>query len=183
VARPEEPKLAHFAADYASRVDFCKVLEQEMKPLYLLSFLLTANHKKAEHCFAATSEQTLKEQLVFKEWAQSWIKRRLIENAIGIVFSASAGSSGKWDFWSVGQPKAGGDHEIDAVTQLPPLERFVFVMSILEHYSVWECSLLLGCGTKNVLKARMRALRRLPGPVARIPRGESRASRLVEIPA
>jgi hypothetical protein len=181
--RREEQKTADFRADYASHADFCKVLEQEMKALYLLSFLLTANHHQAEQCFAAAAEQALQEESVFKEWARSWIKRRLIENAIGIVFPASAGSSGKWDFWSAGQHKAGGDDEIDAVTQLPPLERFVFVMSILERYSVWDCSLLLGCGTKNVLKARMRALRRLPGPVARIPRGEPRASRLAEIPA
>lgn len=183
MARSEERKLVDFRADYASRVDICKVFEQEMMPLYLLSFLLTANHNKAEQCFAATAEHALKEQSVFKEWARSWIKRRLIENAIGTVFPASVGSSDNWDFSSAGHPKAGGDDEIDAVTQLPPLERFVFVMSILERYSVWECSLLLGCGTKDVLKAQTRALRRLPGPVARIPRGEPRASRLLEISA
>jgi glyoxylase-like metal-dependent hydrolase (beta-lactamase superfamily II) len=58
---------------------------------------------------------------------------------------------------------------IDAVTKLAPLERFVLVMSILERYSAWDCSLLLGCSIKNVAVARMRALRRLPERNANFP--------------
>jgi len=183
MARPEEPEIEDFRVAYASRAEFCNVLEQEMKPLYLLSFLLTANHHKAEQGFAAAADQALKERVVFKEFARSWIRRCLIKNAIALVFRGSAFSKEKRDFWSVGPHKAGGDDEIDAVTQLPQLERFVFVMSILERYSDWECSVLLGCGVKNVVKARIRALRRLPGPIMLIPRGEPRASRFVETPA
>ena len=56
-----------------------------MKPLYLLAFLLTANHKQAERCFASTLEEAFKEQAVFKEWARSWVKHGLIENAIEIL--------------------------------------------------------------------------------------------------
>ena len=183
MARAEEPENADFRVDYASGAEFCKVLEQEMKPLYLLSFLLTANHYKAEQGFAATADQALKERGVFKEFARYWIKRCLIKNAIALVVPESAFSKEKRDFWSAGPDKAGGDDEIDAVTQLPQLERFVFVISILERYSDWECSLLLGCGVKNVVQARIRALRRLPRTVALTPLGEPRASRFVKIPA
>jgi DNA-directed RNA polymerase specialized sigma24 family protein len=183
MVRREEPNIADFRADYASRADFCKVLEQELKSLYLLAFVLTANHAEAEQCFARTAEKAVKEQSVFKEFARSWIRRCLIKGAIGMVFPASAVGSEKRDFWSAGRHKAGGDDEIDAITQLPPLERFVFVMSILERYSDWQCSLLLGCSTRKVSTARMRALRRLPGPIRLIPRSEPRASRFVEIPA
>ena len=56
-----------------------------MKPLYLLAFLLTANQKQAERCFASTLEEAFKEQAVFKEWARSWVKHGLIENAIEIL--------------------------------------------------------------------------------------------------
>ena len=31
------------------------------------------------------------------------------------------------------------------MTKLPPFERFVLVISILERYSNWDSSLLLGC--------------------------------------
>jgi len=42
-------------------------------------------------------------------------------------------------------------------------ERFVFVMSILERYSYWDCSRLLECSMKKVAQARIGALRQLPG--------------------
>jgi hypothetical protein len=32
-----------------------------------------------------TAKECLEEQAVFKEWAQSWIRRSLIKNAIGVV--------------------------------------------------------------------------------------------------
>jgi hypothetical protein len=50
---PEKLKIADRAGS-ANRPDFCRVLEQELKPLYLLAFLLTANHRTAEQCFVAT---------------------------------------------------------------------------------------------------------------------------------
>jgi hypothetical protein len=42
--------------------------------------------------------------------------------------------------------------EIAAVLDLGPFERFVYVMSVLEHYSDQDCSVLLGCrprGTRS----------------------------------
>ncbi len=177
---PEKPGSADFRTDHAKRADFCAVLERELQPLYLLAFLLTASHKKAEQCFATTVEEALKEQAVFKDWVHCWLKRRLIKNAIGTVFSASARGSEKRDLWSVGQHETRGDGEINAVTQLPPLERLVFVMSILERYSAWDCSVLLGCSMQDVAESRMQALRRLPGPAGLFPRVEPQTSRLAE---
>jgi DNA-directed RNA polymerase specialized sigma24 family protein len=181
---PKEQKVADFRTDYASPSDFCKVLEQDLKPLYLLAFLLTANHEKAEQCFVRTAEQALEERTVFKEWTRSWIKRCLIKNAIGMVRPAPAGSIEDREFRGSGQHlAASAENEIDAVTQLPALERCVFVMSILERYSDWECSVLLGCGTRNVANARVRALRRLPEPAAFMSGSGPHASEFVGIPA
>jgi len=50
----EKPEIASFRAEYAKRADVCEVLERDMNCLYLLAFLLTANHKEAEQCFVAT---------------------------------------------------------------------------------------------------------------------------------
>jgi DNA-directed RNA polymerase specialized sigma24 family protein len=47
------------------------------------------------------------------------------------------------------------------VTQLAPLERFVFVMSVLEGHSPAECSALLGCSMQEVVAARSQAMRQL----------------------
>jgi hypothetical protein len=51
--------------------------------------------------------------------------------------------------------------EISAVVALPAFERFVFVMSVLEGYSDYNCSLLLACSRAEVTAARTRALREI----------------------
>jgi hypothetical protein len=51
--------------------------------------------------------------------------------------------------------------ELAAVLQLAPLERFVFVMSVLEGYSIQECSILLNCTKQYVEIAQARALQQL----------------------
>ena len=53
-----------------------------MNGLYQLSFLLTGDHEKAEKCLVAGIEDCVKENRVFREWARSWAKRIIVENAI-----------------------------------------------------------------------------------------------------
>ena len=86
----------------------------------------------------------------------------MIRNALGIVSPAAASSSEHRELWSPRQQTTHEDSEINVVIHLLPLERFVFVMTILEHYSVCECSLLLACSTKEVAQAQWRALSQLP---------------------
>jgi hypothetical protein len=172
VFRSNKPKIANFRTDYAKRTDFREVFEQDTRLLYLLAFLLTTNHKESEQCFVLTVEGAFKEQTVFNEWARSWVKRRLIENAIEIVSPTSGRNGQERDLWGAGQHTKQGECEIDTVTRLDPFERFVFVMSILERHSNWDCSLLLGCSMNRVAHTRMMALRRLPGLAALLPRGD-----------
>jgi hypothetical protein len=49
------------------------------------------------------------------------------------------------------------------IAVLNSFERFIFIMSILEKYSVHECSLLLGCHRQDVISARTAAIRHLAG--------------------
>ena len=170
--RPNQARIAHFRADYATHVDFCDVFRNDTKRLYLLAFLLIVNHQESEQCFEFTVEKAFKETAVFKEWVRSWIKRRLIENAIEIVSPASARNRQKHDLWSAEPRETQREREIEIVTKLAPFERFVFVMSILERYSDWDCALLLGCGMSKVARTRMRALRRLPDLATLLPRGD-----------
>jgi len=158
----EKSEIANFRPEYASRADFCRALEAELKSLYLLAFLLTANHKRAEECFAAMVDEAFRQETVFKDWVRPWIKSCLIKQAIAMVAPVSASRSEMRDTWRAESNGSGGDDEINAVTQLSPMERFVFVMSVLEHYSRRECSVLLGCGANDVARAQMRALRQLP---------------------
>jgi len=173
----KKPMTAHPSIDYATRDDFCSVFERDMKSLYLLAFLLTGNHKESEQCFVSMVESSFRERVVFKEWVLPWVKRGLIKNAIEIVSPGSPRNDAKRDLWSAGQYAMQGEYGIGTVTKLAAFERFIFVMSILERYSNWECSLLLGCSMNKVAQARMRALGRLPELVAPLPRRKGPPSR------
>ena len=136
-----------------------------------------------EQCFVLTVEEAFKEETVFKEWARSCVRRRIIENAIGIVSPASGRNVQERDPWSAGQHAKQRACEIDTVTQLDPFERFVFVMSILERLSNWDCSLFLGCSMTKIAQARMKALRRLPGLAALLPQGDGLRMRRLGVTA
>ena len=173
----ETPRASNFQNDYALHNDFCEVFEKGIQPLYLLAFLLAANHKEAEQCFVSTVEEAFKGQAVFKGWVRSSVKRCLVKNAVQIVSPASARSA-KRNLREADPDQTNRCDAIDAVTRLAPLERFVFVLSMLERYSGWDCSLLLGCSIKKVAVAQRRALRRLPERDAIFPGIESLPMRL-----
>src|SRR5271168_2839974 len=70
---------------YANGDDFCRIFQQEMDGFYQLSLLLTADREKAEQCFVSGLDDSVKGSLVFKEWAQSWARRAIIQSAVQIV--------------------------------------------------------------------------------------------------
>jgi hypothetical protein len=141
-------------ARFATRPDICRIFQEDMHPLYLLAFLLTANHARAEQCYVESMENVINGNPVFKEWARSWIKRNVIQSAIRMVFCESTQLQDR-DTWHESPLRC----VIDTVTQLAPLMRFAFVMSVLERYSDCECSRLLNCTVPDVIDARSQALR------------------------
>jgi len=143
-------------APYASSGDFDQIFLEEKDTLYRLSFLLTADHEKAQHCFVSGLEDSVKGNPVFKEWARSWARRTIIQNAIRIINPRSIEDHERSNFNSNGGAEAVGQGEIAAVLELGPFERFVFVILVLEHYSEHECSLLLNCSQRDVTAARNR---------------------------
>jgi|SRR5208337_246523 len=154
---PERPKIASFRTEYAKRVDFCDAFERNIKPFYLLAFLLTTNNKEAEQCLASTIEESCEENVIFKAWMGSWIKRCLIKKAIHIVFSGLARSDEQRNLWSKEPGELRVSNVVNAVTKLKALERFVFVMSVLEGYSSRECSMLLDCSMESIVQLQVRA--------------------------
>src|SRR5262249_39807401 len=129
--------------------------------LYQLSFLLTADHHKAEQCFVAGFEEAVKENHVFKEWARSWAKRAIIQNAIRELKPrppATAYSLAPSPYVDPLPSDQGRHFEVDDVLALSDFERFVFVMSVLELYSEHDCSLLLRCSPREIREARLRAI-------------------------
>ncbi len=146
--------------NYATVDDFRCVFTDSMDELYHLSLLLTADHQKAEQCFVSALEDSVKEVHVFKEWAHAWAKRTVIQNAIRQLKPIPLATSFSLALPPnvVPQPSDQDRHfEIDAVFALGDFERFVFVMSVLEHHSEHECSLLLCCSPREIRETRARA--------------------------
>ena len=147
------------SSPYATRRDFCQIFEKSMSPLYLLSLVLTGEQATAEQCFVGGLHIAQEGNLVFKEWAESWARRTIILNAIRMVRPRLAS-----EMTTVAVDRADGhpgveEPEIKAIIALPAFERFVFVMSVLEHYSDHECSLHLTCTVGDIRAARARALK------------------------
>jgi len=148
---------------YASREDFRRIFAEDLDGLYQLSFLLTLDPKKAEQCFVGALEDCVAGNSVFREWARSWAKRAIIQNAIRELKPRPRVSNSPQSppiFSDIDPLSSGpGNHfEIDAVFGLEDPERFVFVMSVLEHYSEHDCALLLGCSVLEVREAHTRAM-------------------------
>ncbi len=163
--KPDWPKKdRNNQIDYATPADFCQVFDDRIDNLYTLSLLLTADRHKAEQCFVSGLEHCLQGNPVFREWAHSWARRMVIKNAIRMIEplqNKAETASGIAEMISETETSAA------AITKLQPLDRFAYVLSVLEKYSDRECSILLGCTAGKVVDARMRALQQVVNAVSR----------------
>src|SRR5713226_303992 len=178
------PHVRDFRNDYATCADFCEVFRRNTTQLYLLALLLTANHQEAQECFVGAMDKAFAERNVFKGWEESWSKRCLIEHAIDAIICQPGRRETRRDLWL-----QEGEIEfrtfLDAVTQLKSAERFVFVMTVLEGYSVKETALLLDRTPESVHNLRIEALQRLaelnPEMIVTIHPQESRLTSILVI--
>jgi len=156
---------------YASCADFQRIFDEDMKSLHLLSFLLTADHEKAELCFVSGLDDAVEGNPVFIQWARSWARRAIIQNAVRVINPRPIeGTSHSNSAFGAGNGETNGNGkrvvteqqvEIAAVLELESFERFVYAMTVLERYSDQDCSLLLSCSRREVAAARTRALQQI----------------------
>ena len=149
---------------YATAADFCRIFENDMDRLYLLSLLLTANAELAEKCFVAGLETSKDSNPVFKGWAQSWARRTIVQNAIRMV---QPRPTDILPLTTVADHHRMQPAVIAAILALPVFDRFAYVLSVLEGYPLQECALLLDCRRDEVVTARMRALQTVVQSVER----------------
>jgi DNA-directed RNA polymerase specialized sigma24 family protein len=161
------PEAKHITSPtpYASSGDFYGIFYDERDSLCRLAFLLTADREKAQQCFVSGLADSVKGNPVFKEWAASWARRTIIRNAVRLINPRPIEEYDPPGFNRSGEALAMERTELAAVLDLGPFERFVFVISVLEHYSEHECAILLGSSRRDVIAARIRALQHLAGAV------------------
>src|SRR5215472_13524194 len=130
----------HSSAQYATCADFSRIFAKDMKNLYLLALVLTADSVKAEQCFVSGLDDCITGNQVFREWAQSWARRVVIKNAIRMIAPGRrkpgfASSHHERRAVSNGSRTRRVPVEVSTIFELPAIERFAFVMSVLERYS------------------------------------------------
>ena len=148
------------ATRYPTAIDFLKTFDEEMHSLYLLAFLLTADHDIAEKCLISAMGECAEEVGVFTDWVRSWSRRAVLKRAIQIIKPAPEHAD-KLSLSGLKQSATPAEHNPFAgILSLDAFERFVFVMSILEGHSDAECAVLLRSSRRDVMMARVLAVKR-----------------------
>jgi len=57
----------------------------DVRSLYYVSFLLTANEQKAKRCFVTGIEDVQDGNIAFREWAHAWARRVIVRNAVSLI--------------------------------------------------------------------------------------------------
>ncbi|HZS29228.1 MAG TPA: hypothetical protein VFB76_18525 [Candidatus Angelobacter sp.] len=169
--RKESQHTHERTTEYATCNDFRQIFTEDMAGLHLLAYLLTADMAKAEQCFVSGLDDSIHGNPVFKQWARAWSKRAIIQNAVKMMAPVHGQSAAEEEI-SKRTPHIADAQEnplVALVMQWSPFERFVFVMSVLEGYSLRECSALLACRDQEVIAAKSLVLQRLANKVAQAP--------------
>jgi hypothetical protein len=139
--------------------DFLRAFNEEMHSLYLLSFLLTADHDKAEQCLISAMGECVEGIGVFMDGACSLTRAAVLKHAIQMIKPAPE-HMGHVSFITLKRSATPAENNpFAAILLLDAFERFVFVMSILEEQSDEECAILLRCSRRDVTMARLLALK------------------------
>jgi hypothetical protein len=147
-------------ATYPTVTDFFKTFNEEMHRLYLLAFLLTADHDKAEQCLVSAMGECEEGIGVFMDWARSWARSAVLRHAIQMISPAPEHADCVPLISLERSATPAENNPFEAILLLDAFERFVFVMSILEEQSDEECAILLRCSRRDVMMARVLALKR-----------------------
>ncbi len=146
-------------------VDFCQGFSMDIDALYSLALLLTGDLAAAETCLLAGLESCLSGRPLPEHSARSWSRW-------SVICEAAKAVSSRPDFApaQVSNPlDASHNPMILAISRLPVLDRFAFVVTVLERYSVTECATLLHCQSRDVIRARVRAMQAISAGLQALP--------------
>ena len=151
---------------YATSEDFRELFTEDPNGLYMLSFLLTANHEKAEQCFVAGLDDCGDGNAVFQEWAGMWARRVIVRNAIRIIAPHKGQPQPTQSAYQPADKRSVlempvQDVPLASILRLNDFERFVYVLSVFERFSDQECVVLLGISRKEMRETRAIAVQHI----------------------
>lgn len=153
---------------YATPGDFQGVFAREMTDLFRLSLHLTADAEKAERCLILAMRECFAGSAVLKGWAVVWARRAVVRTAIRLVLGPEyvmpadiCDETGRDFHLQPNEYRIEALRDSLAILKLPDFDRLVFVICVLERYSIMDCALLLTRSPKDVNDARVRAIARV----------------------
>ena len=149
------------ATPYATAVDLLETFTDQMHSLHLLSLLLTADNEKSEQCFVSAMGECLDEIGAFMEWTRSRARRAILKYAVRMIMPMPAHADSLSLVGLKPSATSAENNPLAAILALDPFERFVFVISVLEGRSEQDCAILLRSSRRDVMIARVLALKRL----------------------
>ena len=157
-------RKANGRGEFASKEEFASIFECEQAGLQRLALLLTADSEAAKRCLICSFRDCVASISVSREWVVSWSRRVVIRNAISLLMESEGQSSINTNdddavnklitFFS--GDSSGALAEYESILELPEFERLIFVICVLEHYSVHDCALLLGRSPREIEEVRHR---------------------------
>jgi len=156
-------KTVRERCEYARKGEFVSVFDCERAGLQRLALLLTANSEAAKRCLIRAFRECIASSSVSKECILSWTRRMVIRNAIRLVMGpgdqsfVDTNDDADNELIAISpNDSVGAFAESESILGLPELERFVFVICVLERYSTHDCALLLGKSPREVSEVRYR---------------------------
>jgi hypothetical protein len=149
--------------EYARKDEFASVFECERLGLQRLALLLPANSEAAKRWLIRAFRERVASSSVSNEWVLSWTRRMVIRNAMSLIMGPGGRSfvntNDDADNGLIAlslDDSLGAIAESESVLDLPEFDQFVFVICVLERYSMHDCALLLGRSPRDINEARQR---------------------------
>jgi DNA-directed RNA polymerase specialized sigma24 family protein len=131
----------------AAPEDFEQIFAKQNTDLLRLSLQLTVDAEKAETCLVLAMRDCFFGSSISISRAHAWARRMVIRNAIRLVWGTPNDilCNAEYEFYL--QPSGdalASSRESIAILGLPVLDRLVFVICVLERYSIPDCAVILG---------------------------------------
>ncbi len=134
--------------------DFCRAFSKDIDALYSLALVLTGDPQAAETCLLAALDNCLRERPGAERSARSRSRWNMIRQAANVVLCRPDRAHTK----PLKRLDTTQSPVMLAIAGLPLIERFAFVVTVLERYSVSECATLLHRQSREIARARVEAM-------------------------
>jgi hypothetical protein len=158
-------KASASAGEYVTAENIQNVFVSDLDDLFELAFLLTGDLAKAAYCIEITVRECIHPRWMPKTQLPDWVRNAVIRNGIRIVdeFDGNpvCGVQAQSPFVATQQLRTSPIPESTAlagILDLSDFDRLVYVLCVLEHFSMLDCAMLLGTTRQEVRDAQDRAV-------------------------